>query len=365
MRPQVQVRAAKSPTAKLVAMTDLKATGSDEYFVGQYAGSGKGELNASNRKDLLTQQAKFLKAASQHAQTHGLLDLTMEESKELTAAMFNDREAHQLLAEKVGDSLYITANRQGFMRKYLMKVDVQQGSIPRFPLRTKNVTAIWSTSPTQFESQITRDKWFTPTEMMVVARPFIPQVELNQSNGDVLQEKYIEAVEATMVAEDKLHYNQMNALVGIDNNLTIVSGQLTPYSLSTVATQVTRWGLKAAHLLMATDLWQDVIGNSDFFNAIDPVARHELLLTGELGTIYGMTVTSDAYRHPEHKVLSQGEFFVIADAMNHGAYSDRGGLQSSPTDIAIERIPGRGFVVHESLALSVSNSRSFAKGLRV
>jgi hypothetical protein len=167
-----------------------------------------------------------------------------------------------------------------------------------------------------------------------------------------------------MVTEDRLWYNQVNSLVGVDNNLTLVSGQLTPYTLMTVVTNVTRWGLKGAHLLMASDLWQDVVGNSDFFTAIDPVARHELLLTGELGTMYGMTVTSDAYRHAEHKVLAQGEFFVIADALNHGAYSDRGGLQSTPTDISVEQIPGRGFVVHESIAVSVSNSRSVAKGIR-
>lgn len=356
MRTQATVRAAKAP----VLAHEIKLAGSSEFAVGQF-GSGKGELNASSKKDLLEQQRKFLTAASQG----NMLTVTSSESRELVQAAFNDKDAHRLLGEKISDALYITANRQGFMRKYLAKIDVQQGSVPRFPLRTKNVTASWSVSPTQVGTQITRDKWFTPPELVVVARPFIPQVELNQSSGDVLQEKYIESVEATMVAEDRLYYGQLNAMVGVDNNLTIVSGQLTPYSLMTVVTNVTRWGLKGAHLLMATDLWQDIVGNSDFFTAIDPVARHELLLTGELGTLYGMTITSDAFRHPEHKVMAQGEFFVISDAMNHGAYSDRGGIQSTPIDISMERIPGRGFVMHESLAVCVANSRSFAKGYRL
>lgn len=359
MRNQVQVRASKQPM--IASAFDLKPADGGERYVGQYAGSGQGELNASNKRDLLAQQERFLRAS---AQGH-MLQIDSATDRALVQAAFNDKEAHRLLAEKISDSLYLTANRQGFMRKYLAKIDVQQGSIPRFPVRNKNVTAVWSTSPTKIESQITRDRWLTPTEMQVVARPFIPQVELNQSSGDVLQEKYIEAVEATMVAEDRLWYNQVKSVVGIDNNLSIVSGQLTPYSLMTVSVNVTRWGLKAAHLLCAADLWQDIVGNSDFFTAIDPVARHELLLTGELGTMFGMTVTSDAYRHPEHKVLSQGEFFVISDALNHGAYSDRGGLQAVPTDISVERIPGRGFVVHESLAVSVANSRSVAAGQRL
>ena len=353
----VKIRASKQP----VLATEIKLAGSNEFAVGQYAGSGRGELNASSKRDLFVQQQKFLQAAAQG----NMLAIDSSTGRELVQAAFNDKESHRVLGEKIADALSITANRQGFMRKYLAKVDVQQGSMPRFPMRNKDVTAIWSTSPTKVESQIVRDKWFTPPELMVVARPFIPQVELNQSSGDVLQEKFIEGTEATMVAEDRLWYNQVQALVGVDNNLSIISGQLTPYNLMTVVSQVTRWGLKNAHLLTASDLWQDIIGNSDFHQAIDPVARHELLLTGELGVMYGMTITSDAYRHPQHKVLGQGEFYVISDALNHGAYSDRGGLTSTPTDISVERIPGRGYVIHESLAVCVANSRSVAKGIRV
>jgi hypothetical protein len=117
-------------------------------------------------------------------------------------------------------------------------------------------------------------------------------------------------------------------------------------------------------MLLASDLYQDIIGNSEFYSAIDPVARHELLLTGELATMYGMTLTSDAYRHPEHRVLSQGEFFVISDSLNHGAYSDRGGVQSQPIDISTEGVPGRGWVIHEPLAMAIANSRSVSKGIR-
>lgn len=349
---------------KARAKTPVLAGVSGMSLVSQYQGStGFGEINASSKRDLLAQQQRFLAASAQ--QSMNMLNIDVKTSRELVEAAFNDKESHRLLGEKVSDALYITANRQGFMRKFLARNDVAQGSIPRFPLRNKNVTAVWSTSPTKVGAQIVRDKWFTPPELTIVSRPFITQVELNQSPGDVLQEKFVEANEAVMVTEDRLWYQQVNAVVGVDNNQTLISGQLTPYTLSTVAAQVTRWGMKAANLLIATDLWQDIIGNSEFYTAIDPVARHELLLTGCLGTIYGMDVISDAFRHPEHKVLNQGEFFVISDALHHGAYSDRGGIISTPTDISTEGIPGRGFVFHETIATVVANSRSVAKGIRV
>ena len=362
MTVKFKTRVGASKTA--VVASEYRFNGSQERAIGS-----NGELNASSKKDLLNQQVKLMAAASSGSMvTAG--DFTAREdaaktSRELITAAYNSPEAHRVLGERIAEALYMTANRQGFARKYLAKNTAEQGSIVRFPVRTKSVTAVWSTSPTKIESQITRDKWFTPAELMIVARPFVSQNEINQSAGDVLAEKFIEATEAVMVAEDRLYYNQLTSAVGIDNNLTIISGQLTPYTLSQVATQVSRWGMKTPHLLMASDLYQDIIGNSDFFNAIDPVAKHELLLTGELGVIYGMTITSDAYRHAEHKVLNQGEFFVIADAMNHGAYCDRDGLHSQPTDIGVERIPGRGWVMHEAWASAVANSRSFAMGRRM
>lgn len=357
---KIQVRAARQP----VVASEYRFQGSNLRAIG--AG---GEINASDKKDLLNKQMQFLAAASRGEVATGEVVLAKEKemalNRELVQAAWNDEKAHRVLGERMADSLYLTANRQGFMRKYLAKITVETGTVPRFPLRTKNVTAVWSTSPTRIDTQITRDRWYTPPELSIVARPYVTQNELNQSAGDVLQEKYVEATEAIMVAEDRLWYNQVNSLVGVDNNLSIISGQLAPYTLMQVATNVTRWGLKAPHILIASDLYQDIIGNSEFYTAIDPVARHELLLTGELAVMYGMTITSDAYRHPEHKVLNQGEFFVISESLNHGAYSDRGGLQSAPTDIVNERIPGKGWVIHEEIAISVANSRSVAKGIRM
>lgn len=361
---KAQVTASKQP---MLPASEYRFGGARR---GERAIGRGGEINASSRKELFARQAEFIQAASQHHVVADAMFAATEENKkahaELLVAAFNDPTQHRVLGQRMADSLFMTANRQGFMRKYLTKITVEQGSVPRFPVRKKDVTAVWSTSPTKVESTIIRDKWYTPPELSIVARPFVTQNELNQSAGDVLQEKYVEATEAIMVAEDRLWYKQVKEIIGIDNNLALISGgDLTPRMFAQVMANVTRWGLKAPHVLIATDLYIDIIGNSEFQAAIDPVARHELLLTGELGVLYGCTITSDAYRHPEHKVLDQGEFFVISDPMNHGAYSDRGGLQSSPIDIDIEKIPGRGWVMHEQMAISIANSRSVAAGKRV
>jgi hypothetical protein len=116
---------------------------------------------------------------------------------------------------------------------------------------------------------------------------------------------------------------------------------------------------------MANDLYTDIIGNADFIQAIEPVARHELLMTGQVAVLYGMAVTTDAFRHPEHKVLNQGEFVCIADPVTHGQYTDRGGLVTQPIDGTTERVAGRGWWIYESYSSVVGNSRSVAMGRRI
>lgn len=355
----------KASTAKQpVVATEFRFRDSGERAVGN-----NGEINASSKRDLWNRVHQFIGAASagevmSESEGQRRAQITAR-NKELIQAAFTDEKSHRVLGEKMADSLYMTGNREGFARLLLTKDTLEQGSIPRFPVRAMNVTAVLCSGPTKVRAQITRDKWLTPPEGQLVAYPFVPQNELNQSKGDVLAEKYMEAQTALMVAEDRLLTSMSNQVVGLSNNLTVISGQLTPYTMMQVAQNVARWGLKTPYIVMASDFQPDIIGNEDFYSAMDPVARHELLLTGQIATAYGMTVISDAYRHPEHKVLNRGEFFVYADALNLGAYADRGGINSTPVDISHEKVPGRGWVLTESWTSVIANDRAVAKGMRV
>jgi hypothetical protein len=346
-----------------IVASELRFDGSRELAVGN-----NGELNASSKKDLLQQQLKLMAAASNGVMTESDAIKRQELAKKRKLAVeaaFNDDAAHKELGEVLAQNLYQAMNRKGFARKYMARQDLQQGNIPRVWLRKKDVTAVWASSPTRLASQIVRDKLFTPPEFQIETRPFIQQNDINQSSGDVLEEKYMEALEGIMVAEDRFWYKLANATVGIDNSLTLISGQLTPALLMEVRANVIRFGLQASGILIANDLYTDIVGEANFIQAIEPVARHELIMTGELAVLYGMTITSDAYRHPEHKVLSQGEFFVISDPVTHGQYTDRGGVDTQPIDGVTEGMAGKGWWMYESVSMVIGNSRSVAKGIRV
>jgi hypothetical protein len=344
-----------------VVASEYRFAGNAERAIGL-----NGELNASSKKDLMQQQLKLLAATSNgEVETAEVRRKREAVNKQLVQAAFADNEALRELGEVMAADLYQAQNRRGFCRKFLARQDVVQGSIPMVKLRKKDVIAVMSTSATQVQTQVIRDKLFTPPEITLIARPFIEQHEINTSSGDVLQEKYMEAMEAIMVAEDRLWYNMANETVGIDNLLTVISGTLSPITLAEVRNNVGRWSLPIPHMLMASDLYNDIIGDTDFIQAIEPVARHELIMTGELAVLYGMAITSDAYRHPEHRVLSQGEFFTISDATTHGQYSDRGGIDTEVTTTATENVVGRGWVMSEAFSAVIANTRSVSKGYRV
>lgn len=328
-----------------------------------------GHINANDKKDL----ARVVSALMEVAKTNDVLTeqaaLEREEAKntrkEMLVAAFTNKDKLAELAEVMTDELYITANRDGFMRRFLTKQELSQGQIPQVKMRMKNVMATVATSASHVETQLVRDNTFYPPEFYLMARPFIEQREIDRSNTDVLEEKFIETLEAIMVGEDRVWKRLADQSVGLANSFTNIVGTVTPLALGQFRNQVTQWNIPARYWLIANDIYNDIIGDAGFQQLIDQVSKHDLLLTGELGTILGMTIVSDGFRHDQHKVLNRGEMYVIGDSMYLGQYTDRGGLQSQPIDATHEKLPGRGWQCVETMSIVLSNARAIAKGRRI
>ena len=343
--------------------TNMRLPGQSGMMVGN-----NGEVNASSQADLMAQVAKLMEVA---ANTHVMTEEQAVSKQELAAAhrnqvlaAFDNAEKLSELGEVLAEELYITGNREGFARRFLARQELTQGQLPQARVRMKNVVAVTSASATRVESQLVRDNDIFPPEFYISARPYIEKRDIDRSNTDILEEKYIEALESIMVGEDRSWRNMADATVGAENDMTNVAGTLGPASLGAIRNQVTRWGIPARFWLIANDLWSDLTSNTEWSGLINPVAQHELLLTGQLGTVLGMEVISDAFRHEQHKVLSAGEMYVIGAPENHGQYTDRGGIESQPLDGSQESIPGRGWFMNESVSMLIANARSVAKGKR-
>jgi len=347
-----------------VVATEIRLGGSQERAVGR-----DGSLNANSKKDLLVQIAKLMEVAgSNNVLTEDKAKQAQELArvhKDMVEAAFASPKAHKEVGETLAQELYIAANREGFMRRFFLRQELSAGQFPQVRMRRKDVVAVVASGPSICNAQIVRDNLYTPPEFYLEARPFVEQRDINQNVGDVLEEKYVEALEGVMVSEDRTWKAQADLTVNISNPLTTIVGTMTAASLASLRTQVSRWNIPANMWLFANDLWADVIGDPSFANTIDPFSKHELLLTGQLGVIFGLTAITDAFRHQEHKVLSQGEMYIVGDPQNHGQYTDRGGVESQPIDGTHEKVPGRGWWMHESMSMVIANARSVAKAIRV
>lgn len=346
-----------------VVATEMRLPGSSERMVG-----ASGDINASSTKDLMLQISKLIEvAASQEVVTASAAEQREQLAKahkEMVTAAFDSPASLKELGEVIADELYVSANRDGFARRFLARQDLSQGSIPNVRMRMKNVVAVTASSASRVESQLIRDQDYYPPEFYITARPYIEKRDIDRSNTDVLEEKYVEAVEAIMVGEDLVWKKMANATVGVANEQTSIVGTMSPTALGNLRNKVTRWGVPAAHWLIANDIWSDIIGDTGFQSLIDPVSKHELLLSGELANILGMTVVSDAFRHPQHKVLEGGEMYIVGDPINHGQYTDRNGIDALPIDGTHESIPGRGWMLSETMSMVIANARSVAKARR-
>ena len=352
---------ANDDNRRTVPISEIKRKGSKLL-------GNNGEFNADNKKELMDVLSSVIDIAG-HTQVVSDNDYASREEsskahREMITAAFDSKEELTALGSVFADELTIAANRDGFMRRFLKYQTLEAGQIPSTRMLTKNVTASISTGPVQTQTQFVRDHEFYPAEFYITSRPFIESKDIARSTGDILEEKYVDALESIMVQEDRTWKAMADDLVGIDNTHMNISGDLTPSTFAQLTALVNDWGVQATSALIASDLWKDVTSTSDWATIIDPVSQHELLLTGKLGTIHGLVVLSDHFRHPQHKVLSKGNIYIVGAPEQHGQYTDRGGVESQPIDATQERVPGRGWQMSETMSMVVVNSRSIASGTR-
>lgn len=344
------------------AQDSLRLAGRNELAIGR-----DGMINASSVADLLNNMNLMMQAAAQGQVTKKAKLSPAERQKRLgvLTAAWGNKDKWEVLGASIAEAIKSQGDREGFLRRLVNGAPLEQGQMPRVPMPAHDAVAVVATSSASVEYQIIRNKVFTPVEFSITANLRVENIELQQVSGDLLDNVYNQGLEAVMVAEDRLWKQAADATVGLENNLQYITGQLTPDILSAIRTGVTQWNLPASTMLLANDLWNDIIGNSNFHSLFDPVTRYDLVLNGSIGTIFGMEVITDAFRQPNQKVLERGEIYVVASPENHGTYTDRGGITPTPVDGSQTGTSTRGWFMEEFFSLVIANPRSVQAARRV
>lgn len=342
----------------------------------QALSESSGEFNAYDKRDLVTAISNLMKevnsgnivpeyrsaiaSSEEYAKT-------LQERREVLAAAYNDPtgEMWAALGASMALQLQEQRNREGFLRRVALGQTLKQGEVARVNMPAWDAVAVVATSSAAVGYQLVRTKQFFPTEFEVNANLRAEQLEIEQVSGDVLENLYNQGLDAIMVTEDRLWKKAADATVGVVNPLNYIAGSLTTQILAKIRQGVSDWNLPVTTAIISNDFWSDVIGSNDFASFLDPVTKYDLALHGYLGTLIGMSLLTDAFRQPNQKVLNRGEIYVVSSPENHGAYTDRGGVRSTPTSGADQGTTTKGWLLSELLSLIIANPRSVSVGKRV
>lgn len=327
-----------------------------------------GEINASNTKDLLKQIGKLVNSYSSGEIVKSSVrnPEVIKQRKEILIEAVNDKsgQAMQVLGEALAAEIIDTTTRNGFSRRLLQYRELGNGESNEIRIRHHDVVAWMATSTTSVQPTIVRGRKIVPPEINIESYILMDLKELSTSPGDLLEEKYEEGLEAIMVQEDRLWKKLSDESAVIRNTLQYFT-TFTPQVFSRIRSQVSRWGISAPTCLVSYDIWDDIIGNSDFSGLFDPVTKYELIQEGNLGTILGVEMLTDAFRQQNLRVLNEGEIYVVGSPINHGVISLRGSMLIEPINKYADGKSQKGWFINEIMSMVVGNSSSVSKGQRI
>lgn len=332
--------------------------------------NNRGEINASSKKDLMQTIAALASAASS-GQMETAHDKQMAQAEatrtrqELVTAAINDKSGQSwvTLGEVIGDEIWETTSREGFSRRLLLLKELQQGEVGRLKIRRKDVIAHFATTFPHTTETVVRQRYVYPDEYYLLCKIILEIRELAQAPGDLLDEKYQDGLEQIMVEEDKVTRNLLNTAAATSNDLFLYT-TFNPVTYSSMRTQVARWGIPVTTALIAFDLWDDIIADTEFSAWWDPVHKHEIIAEGSIGSILGVQLITDAFRYEAFKVLLAGESYMLGAPQTLGGITQRQPLMMEPiTEFTLGRAT-KGWFGHAIQGTAIVNSRAIVRGQR-
>lgn len=335
---------------------------------GERALSGStGEINASDRNDLVNQIANLMQAVSSGQVVKAdqpSRAKVMAEYKQLLVEAHASADRWQALGADIAVQIEEQRNREGFLARLMMPQNLNQGELPRVICQMWDAQAIVATGPSQVGFQIIRNKNYTPAEFELVSNIRVERLEIDQIGGQVLENAYNQGLDAMMVRQDRLWKAAADRSVGAVNSPVYFAGALTPALMMEVREGVSDHNLPTAACLLSNDFWKDM-ATAEWSEFLDPVTKYDLALNGVLGQMMGMSLITDGFRQPNQKVLNKGELYVVSTPEHHGCYSDRGGIRSEPTSGANSGDTTKGWLLSQPFSMTLANPRSVAVGRRI
>ena len=345
-----------------------------ESFVG-----ANGEINASDKRDYMRSVQTMLHAAA----NPGLLagdgrdDLrsgaawdgseamdSIDQSKIVAALSGRDEQAFQVVGEELGTAIYETTGRQAFSRNFLKVQPRQPGETARWRIVKKEVGAAYQVTGFNTISPCeVRNYWAYPQVFSLTHRVDVSSRELALADTALLDEKYQELLEQMFRKEDLIFKAALDALSPAVNT-PLSFNAVTPTIWQQAKRQVAQHGIPVRGAVIAYNIWDDIVANTEFSAWYDPVTKHELVRDGKLGRLMGVEIMTDGLRYPTLRVLNEGEVYYLSEPQFLGGIDQYQEIKTVATNGYNEGETRRGWVFESIQSLIVLNSRACQIGQR-
>jgi len=242
-----------------------------------------GEFNATNKREVMqaiaTLHGMFQagEVTSSYQNPKELAEVRAARAQRLEEA-WADRsgQAWQALGEVIGDEVWQTLGREGFARKTLLLKPLGKGETGRLRVRKKDVISFFVTAnPNVIASQV-RQSYVYPPEFYLIANITIEDKEIEQASGDLLDDKYQDGLEQILVREDNVWLTLARQAAPTSNDLFFFN-TFTPTVFSEMRTQIARWGIPVTTAILAFDLWNDIIADTEFSSWFKKAANSDTM----------------------------------------------------------------------------------------
>lgn len=348
--------------AKSYAGTDSKGkkfASSNRMF------NAQGELNASDKKDAISQLQHFSELRGQYRAAQKDYYSAEEKSQIIEAALSGDPTERLKFGGAMIPLVLDRLDYEGFCRQVFRTHNVAQGAVISYE-KDVNVTALVTNEDgSTIGHKVEGNRVYVP-EFLVTSMPKISISEIAQRQFDIVERTHDKTTFQIMLKEDRQALKQLYSAASIENSISNITSTLSKSVLENLQYEVERHRLKVDKFLMNRQELGDLKKN---INAIDfdPITSRDVLLTGIFGSIWGVNIYITAgvdEQGVESVAVPEGMIFAVTEGRYLGAMPVRIELSVFPADQFVFGTPGYGWLFLEQIGQVVLNPRSVAVAMK-
>lgn len=330
----------------------------------------KGELNAYDKRDALTQIAYLLQNVTKKASPGSFYReasaLPAEERRKIIAAALQDpsQEGFAIVGQELLLPIKDIIDYEGWARKIFRVRPLAQGELFRIAKDVRATAWVVGQDGQAIESRL-YGRYVTPSEFKVVSFPTVDIEDIYQMNFDVLDRAQDTARQEIELEEDKRAQALLEKAATTVNSTTIFS-TLGVAALEDIRYQVERHRLVVEKFLINRRELTDLIKTSVGLNGsqhVDPVTERELILAGYVGNVLNAQIITAAGTGVE-EVVPAGTVYAVTGSEYMGEMGVRVELFSEPFNKFSQREMVKGWAFGEIIGFALPNSRAVAKGTK-